>query len=204
MHGKFFLFIKTTWGKLLAILGAIVLLFTFTEYVLKWNLYNKLAQVLKDNVLSFLMQPVRIPTYLAVIMSAASILYLYVIFLKFYKPKEFYIEIKDRYHTGYPPNDYARKTKWNFKNYQGHYFVPLLVHSYNDVSYEEFCGPYCSKCNHLLHLKGTGSENVGSIFECINCSRKYRIPKELRNNWTEKLDKYFAEEMRQGRLKQNN
>lgn len=204
MFSRLFRFIKTTVGKIVTGLIGLAALLPLIDYCLQWKLYDKLNDLIGSIIIPFLLHRIEMPRYLAMVMGVCSILCFCMGLLKLYKPKEFYFEIKDRYHTGYPPDKYDRKTKWNFKNYKKHYFVPLLVHSHNDVSYEEFCGPYCSKCDHLLHLKGTGSDNVGSIFECINCDRKYRIPKELRNNWTEKLDKYFTEEMRQGRLKQNN
>ncbi len=204
MFSKLVRFIKTTVGKIVTGLIGLAALLPLVDYWLQWNLYDKLTNLIGSIVIPFLLQRIEMPIYVAMVMGACSILCFWMGLLKLYKPKEFYIEIKDKYYTDHPPSDYDRRTKWNFKNYKRYYFIPLLSHSYDSVSYVECCGPYCAKCDHILHLKGRSGGNLGHTFECINCNRKYCIPRELRGDYVEKLDQYFTEEMRQGRLKQNN
>ena len=104
--------------------------------------------------------------------------------------------------SGFEPNDYSRKTKWNFKTNRDYYFIPLLSHSYNSVEFIDLCGPYCSNCNHILHLEGS-RENLGNKFFCVNCSKKYNIPQELLGDYQKKIFSYFKEEFRQGRLRES-
>lgn len=198
-------FIKTTVGRVVAFfvgLGAVV---TFLDFFLKWGLYRWLGELI-GKLFEMILREVLVSMWVLIILllslfSLFTLICHYVIG-KINKPKMFKVDIVGVNSYGYPPNESARRTEWNFKEYKEYYFVPELVYDFrNKVSYEGYFGPYCTKCKHLLDGHGSEYENVGSKFICVKCNRKYRIPTELREHFYKRLNLYFEEEMRQGRLK---
>ena len=109
------------------------------------------------------------------------------------------IPIKDKFHTGFEPNSHSRQTKWNYKNFTQYYFVPLLSHGYNTVTFVELTGPWCKKCDHLLCVTNT---LFGQKFKCNNCLKKFTIPNELVEDYQKRLFGYFKAEYDCGRLRE--
>lgn len=125
-------------------------------------------------------------------------------FLLFYfirqksKKKEYYIPTRRTLHEGIENSDYSRRTKWNYKNYNSFYFIPLISYSRDSAEFITFCGPFCTKCDHFLHINELTTKPE---FFCVNCAKKYKVPIELIGDYEEKLFAYFKEEYRKGRLK---
>jgi uncharacterized membrane protein len=192
--------IKTLWGKITAFAVGAVAVMTIIDYSLKWRIYSYLGNFLEPYLNPIFSQWIITPIYLIIFLVVLLILLITLSFRNRFKKKEYFILVKSVFNTGYEPSDYSRQTKWNYKNKKDYYFIPLLSHGYNSVEFVDLCGPYCSRCNHVLHLNG--SNNLGNKFICINCVKTYKIPKELFGDYGNKLFSYFREEYRQGKLRE--
>ena len=187
--------IKTFWGKIVAFAIGVVAVLTLVDYLLKWKILSFLIKTTQIFSLNF-----EVPLYVFLIILIVSILLIVLISRGKFKKRVYFIEIKDKFYNGYEPNDYSRRTKWYFKNNKDFYYVPLLSHGYNSVDFADLCGPYCNRCNHILHLNG--GNDLGNKFVCVNCVKNYKIPKELLGEYREKLISYFREEFRQGNVQE--
>jgi len=129
------------------------------------------------------------------------------IFLSFFfikkkiKRQQYHIPTRRTLHSGIELSDYDRQTKWYYKNNDQYYFIPLISHSQYSAEFIKFCGPFCEKCDHFLHISELSSNPK---FFCVKCIKKYKVPKELLIDYDEKLLAYFKEEYRSGSLREEN
>jgi len=194
------IWIKTVGGKIAALIGVVVALMTIVDYLLKWQIYPYLATNIGFCLKLLFFQSINTPLYLILILLAVSFFFIITLLWNKIQKHKYYIPIKSKFYTGYEPTDYDRQTRWSYKGNDKYYFVPLLSHGYNVVNFVDLCGPYCKKCNHILHLDGDGE--LGRKFICVNCVKTYKIPKELLGDYENKLLSYFREEYRQGKLRE--
>lgn len=142
--------------------------------------------------------------YQVLILIAIILFIIFIIYTFFVKHKKkgmiIYndVIVVDKFHHGYKPNDLQFKNKWNIKNNKKYFYVLLLVLPWGGVgqtTFEGFCGPYCSKCNHILYYESY------YYFNCLNCEKKYSIPKDFIKDYYDKVFNYFNEEYNNGNLK---
>ena len=141
-----------------------------------------------------------VPAYILYILAVISASLILVTMLDLTKRKGYFIPISGQFLNGSEPNEYGRRNKWNYKDKKKYYYIPLLSFDYNGfLQFRDVCGPYCSRCDHLLCLDGGGE--YGREFFCVNCIRKFRIPAELREDYRARIVSYFQEEYRQNKLR---
>jgi len=199
MPSKLLNLIKFSWGKVTALAVGLGAIFVVVDYFLKWGISSYIVNIVRTYISPTLSKEIPVKTCLIIILIIVLLLFLYRLIGRALKKKEYYLPIKSRFYNGAEPSDYSRKTKWYFKQNKNFYYVPLLSHSYNSIEFVDLCGPYCSKCDHILHVDGS-KKDLGNKFICVNCAKKYAIPKELLGDYQQKLTSYFKEEYRQKRI----
>jgi len=202
MHSKIYNWSKSLWGKITAFIVTAVALMTFIDFLLKWKIYSYFLNIISLYFSPIFVYRIVIPIYFLSIIIIILLSFILLFIRDNFKKEKYFIPVRDKFYTGFEPSSYDRKTNWKFKRVGSYYFVPLLSHSYNSVEFVDLCGPYCSKCNHVLHVDG--GNDMGSKFFCVNCVEKYKIPAELLGDYQNKLLAYFRDEYRQGRLKDSN
>lgn len=191
--------VKTTFGRIVSVLVVFNIFMVVADFVYELGIYAYLSKMTGLYISPLLQPALSLPIYQLAIFFLVLLVLVYLLIRFNFKKKEHLVPVRDKFPDDYEPNDYARKTKWSFKSCSSYYFVPMLVVGYSrETKFTGLCGPYCTKCNHVLRA------DKGGKFFCINCIKKYKIPRELMGgDFWDKLMAYFGEEYRQGRLKQS-
>ncbi len=143
----------------------------------------------------FLLQSVGLKILYVVIFVILFIVLLFFFIKQKIKKQQYYIPTRRTLHSGIELSDYDRQTKWYYKNNSDYYYIPLISHSQYSAEFITFCGPFCNTCDHFLHIKEL---STNPKFFCVNCIKKYKVPRELLIDYNEKLFAYFKEEYRKG------
>jgi hypothetical protein len=192
--------LRTLWGRITTLAVGIGAILALVNYAVKWQLYPMILNFLHPLQPVFLAR-LSVPSYMMLFLATITLSFIILFLRNQLHRKQYFITIRSKFNNGYEPNEYSRQTRWRYKQNETYYYIPLLVYGYDQFAmpeFRDFCGPYCSKCDHLLQLDGGGES--GRRFFCVNCVKKYKIPVELVDDYTTRLFRYFQEEYRQRRL----
>ncbi len=167
---------------------------------IQFGLHRYLIEKINKYVLLVWDWRISVPILLLGLLGVTVLLLAVALLKSLFRPKRYRITIRDSY-QGSLPNEYQRRTRWHFKDQQAYYYIPWLSQGYETLEFVGFCGPYCSKCDHILHVHGPHKE-LGRALFCVRCNAKHRIPKELLDDYANRLYSYFKNEFLQRRLKQ--